>query len=154
MKIENILALIVVVLAPCLATVAQTTPTAPPAAVVPSTPAPAPAPNTPAAGQGDVLPKGAEASVVAHGTATDQPPQNVLSLTNESPNDEVREVVLFNDIPLTDAVKTLALEANLNIIFDPRLLNTTGPDGRTIPATPPNIDIKWKNLTAKQALLA
>ena len=60
----------------------------------------------------------------------------------------------FDAIPLPDAVNALALQAGLNIQFDPKLLNTVGPDGRPIPVTPPTISAKWKKLTAKQALTA
>jgi type II secretory pathway component GspD/PulD (secretin) len=146
MKTENIFALIVVVLAPCLAAVAQTpaTPTAP----APTAPAPA---VTPPSGPGDILAKPPEAAVVAHGTGTEQPAVQVVSLTNEL-GDEILDLVTFDGIPLPDAVRALALQAGLNIQFDPRLLNTVGPDGRSIPITPPTITEKWKKVTAKQAL--
>jgi type IV pilus assembly protein PilQ len=146
MKTENVFALIVVVLAPCLATVAQTTTTT-------TSPAPtAPAPSaTPPAGPGDVLAKPPEAAVVAHGTAAEQSAMQVVSLTNEV-GDEILDPVTFDGIPLPDAVRALALQAGLNIQFDPRLLNTVGPDGHSIPITPPTITEKWKKVTAKQAL--
>jgi type II secretory pathway component GspD/PulD (secretin) len=148
MKTENIFALIVVVLASCLATVAQTptTPTAP----APTAPAPAAPPPSSSSGPGDVLPR-IEGAVVAHGTGTEQPAVQVFSLTNEL-GDEILDPVTFDGIPLPDAVRALALQAGLNIQFDPRLLNTVGPDGRSIPVTPPTITEKWKKVTAKQAL--
>jgi len=145
MKTENIFALIVVVLAPCLATVAQTP--APPTAPLPT----APAPSGTTSGPGDTLAKPSEPSVVAHGTGTEQPAAEVISLTNEL-GDEILDPVTFDGIPLPDAVRALALQAGLNIQFDPRLLNTVGPDGRSIPITPPTITEKWKRVTAKQAL--
>jgi type II secretory pathway component HofQ len=151
MKTENIFALIVVVLAPCLATVAQTT-TAPTA---PTPTAPAPSDTPPGArpsGPGDTLTKPPEAAVVVHGTGTEQPSAQVVSLTNEPATDEVLETVSFDGEPLPDAIRALALHAGLNIQFDPRLLNTVGPDGHSIPVTPPSISEKWKNVTAKQAL--
>ncbi len=145
MKTENIFALIVVVLAPCLATVAQTTTT-------PAAPAPtAPEPSAHPAGPGDALAKPPEAAVVAHGTAPDQAPVPVVSLTNEL-GDEILDPVTFDGIPLPDAVRALALQAGLNIQFDPKLLNTVGPDGHSIPISPPTITEKWKKVTAKQAL--
>jgi hypothetical protein len=55
---------------------------------------------------------------------------------------------------LTDAVKALAAQAGINIQFDPKLLNTIGPDGHSIPVTPPIINEKWSNITARQALEA
>jgi type II secretory pathway component GspD/PulD (secretin) len=54
---------------------------------------------------------------------------------------------------LPDAIRALALQAGFNIQFDPKLLNTVGPDGHSIPVTPPIITVKWKKLTAKQALV-
>jgi type II secretory pathway component GspD/PulD (secretin) len=150
MKTENIFALIVVVLAPCLATVAQTTTTTTPPA--PTAPAPGAPPPAATAGPGDTLTKPPEAVVVAHGTGPEQPSVQVVSLTNEAATDEVLETVAFDGIPLPDAVRALALQAGLNIQFDPKLLNTIGPDGRPIPIAPIPISEKWKKVTAKQAL--
>jgi type II secretory pathway component GspD/PulD (secretin) len=148
MKTENIFALIVVVLAPCLATVAQTTTTT--TSPSPTAPAPSATPSSP----GDALARPSEAAVVAHGTAPEPSATEAVALTNEPGTDEVLETVVFDAIPLTDAVNALALQAGLNIQFDPRLLNTVGPDGHAIPITPPTISAKWKKLTAKQALTA
>ena len=148
MKTKNIFALIVVVLAPCLATVAQTTTT--PASAHPIRPEPATTAPSPS-GPGDALAKPPEAAVVAHGTAPDQAPVPVVSLTNEL-GDEILDTVTFDGIPLPDAVRALALQAGLNIQFDPKLLNTVGPDGHSIPISPPTITEKWKKVTAKQAL--
>ena len=152
MKTVNLFAVMAVILASCAATLAQTLPGAPaPAAPTPAVPSGSPS-TTPSTG--DSLGRPPEAPVVAHGTDTDTVRPNVVSLTNDSGADELQEVVQFNDIPLTEAVKSLALKANLNIIFDPKLLTANGPDGHPVPVTPPNIDIKWKNLTAKTALYA
>jgi type II secretory pathway component GspD/PulD (secretin) len=147
MRTETIIALTVVVLAPCLATFAQT-----PAA--PAAPAPtAPAPGTTAATQAEPMFKPAEPAVAVHGTGAETPASVVLSLTNEL-GDEVLDTVTFDGIPLTDAVRALALQAGLNIQFDPRLLTAVGPDGRPVSVTPPTITEKWKKVTAKQALLS
>src|ERR1700722_9381180 len=149
MKIKNIFALIVIILATSLASVAQTiAPTTVPVTVVPAPPA-APPPSP-----GDTLAKPPEAAVVAHGTALEAPPAENLPLTNEPASDEVLETVAFDAIPLPDAVRALALQAGLNIQFDPRLLTTVGPDGHAIPSTPPAITEKWKKVTARQALTA
>jgi type II secretory pathway component GspD/PulD (secretin) len=159
MKTENLLALIAAILAPCLTSVAQTVPVAPqPSATatvtVPTTP---PAETSPSAlGPGDALakPEAAETPVVAHGTGTEPVGTQTVTLTNEPGTDEVLDTVVFDSIPLPDAVNALALQAGLNIQFDPRLLNAVGPDGHTIPVTPPTITAKWKKVTAKQALTA
>ena len=58
--------------------------------------------------------------------------------------------VTFSDVALTDAIRSLALQAGLNIIFDPSLL--VAPDGHPIP--PPQVTEKWRNLTAMQAMQA
>jgi type II secretory pathway component GspD/PulD (secretin) len=149
MKIQNIFALVAVVLAPCLATFAQT-PTAP-AAPLPTAPAPGATPSPSSPYPGDTLVKPPEAAVVAHGTAPDQPAAQAVSLTNEM-GDEILDPVTFDGIPLPDAVRALALQAGLNLQFDPKLLSTVGPDGHVIPVTPPTITEKWKKVTAKQAL--
>jgi type II secretory pathway component GspD/PulD (secretin) len=154
MKIVKFAALVVVGLAPWLAAVAQT-PTAPP----PAATAPAGTPGTPPAANGaqnpgDTLSKQPEAPVVGHGTAPEPSASQPVALTNDAATDEIADVVAFDSTPLTDAVNALALQANLNIQFDPKLLTTVGPDGHAVPITPPTITAKWKNVTAKQALTA
>jgi len=71
--------------------------------------------------------------------------------TNTYTGDEPADVA-FDDLELPNAIRQLALLANLNIQFDPRLLNVVGPDGRPVP--PPKVTEKWKNVTAGQALKA
>ena len=44
--------------------------------------------------------------------------------------DEVVEVVKFTDVPLVEVIKTLAKEANINIIIDPKI-EALGPDGKS-----------------------
>ena len=73
-------------------------------------------------------------------------------LINPVAGDEVVDVVAFDTVPLPDAIRTLALQAGLNIEFDPRLLNAVTPDGRPIP--PPTVTEKWHKVTAMQALQA
>ena len=153
MKIVNVVALVVVVLAPCLATSAQTPP-APVPTGTPASSAAAATPNGSAPGQGDTLSKEPPAPVVGHGTAPEPSATQTVTLTNDAGVDEVADVVAFDQTPLTDAVNALALQANLNIQFDPKLLTTIGPDGHAVPVTPPTITAKWKNVTAKQALNA
>lgn len=76
-------------------------------------------------------------------------PENLPTSTNA---DNVVDLVAFDAVPLTDAVRTLALQAGLNIQFDPKLVNAVGPNGQPIP--PPNVTEKWHNVTAMQALTA
>jgi type II secretory pathway component GspD/PulD (secretin) len=155
MKTAKLLALTLVALALAGITFAQTTAVAPaPPQVVAPTPGTSSPVSPSAPGQGDVLVKPPDAPVVGHGTAAEPAPVQTTVLTNDTSTDEVADVVAFDQTPLTDAVNALALQANLNIQFDPKLLSTVGPDGHPVPITPPNITAKWKNVTARQALVA
>jgi Flp pilus assembly secretin CpaC len=151
MKIDKILALIVVVLAPCLATLAQTNSASVSATVSAPT---GPAPTAPTTSPGDVLTTPPEAVVAGHGTEPEPSASAAVTLTNEPGVDEVAPVISFDGAALPDAVSALAVEAGLNIQFDPRLLNSIGPDGHAVPITPPLITAKWKSVTYKQALTA
>ncbi len=116
MKTENVFALLVAVLAPCLATLGQ------------------PASST------------ASAPIVTPLSSQDTLPTNTPS------GDEIVDLVAFDAVPLPDAIRTLALQAGLNIQFDPKLVSGVGPDGR--PITPPAVTEKWHKITAMQALQA
>lgn len=63
--------------------------------------------------------------------------------TSNDGDDIVPRVVLAH-VSLRDAVTTLAKQANLTVVFDPALLNQVAP----------NVDVTWKNVTARQALEA
>jgi type II secretory pathway component GspD/PulD (secretin) len=114
MKTENVFAVMVAMLAPCLATLGQN-PSPPPALIPPL-----------------VSPEAAG--------------------TNIAVADEVVELVAFDTVPLPDAIRTLALQAGLNIQFDPKLVNGVGADGK--PISPPTVTEKWHKVTAMQALQA
>jgi type II secretory pathway component GspD/PulD (secretin) len=59
----------------------------------------------------------------------------------------------MDEVPLTDAIKNLARQANLNYMLDPRInYGQPGPDNRIVPQ--PAISIRWENVTAQQALAA
>ncbi len=161
MKIKNIFAVIVAVCALCLALPGQDTNTTSPELANPSGP---PIPAGPANPAGPAMP----AAAVAPGTNVAQPepmspplpegrnvsyaplvgPETVSS--NAPVLDEVVEVVAFDGVGLPDAIRTLALQAGLNIEFDPTLL--IAADGH--PITPPPVTEKWHHLTAMQALQA
>lgn len=150
MKNKNILAIIlVIVVASCAVTFAQQTNGPVLTQGMPGNPTP----NAPAAAAGDVLARPSEAPVAVHGTAPEAPAPTV-TLTNEPGVDPILDQVTFDGVPLTEAVQGLALRANLNIEFDPKLLTAIGPDGHAVPLTPPLITQRWKNVTAKQALTA
>jgi type II secretory pathway component GspD/PulD (secretin) len=147
MKIPNILAVIVAVLVPCLGALGQDQPPppTPPASAPPgptpgsATNAPAPMPETPP----PPLPAGRSISY-APLVGTDPLATNAPIAEGE-PTD-----VNLKEVELPDAIRSLALQAGLNIQFDPNLLMT--PDGHIIP--PPLVTEKWHNLTAMQALHA
>lgn len=70
-----------------------------------------------------------------------------------APAAEVLPLVVFEDAPLTDTVKTLARQAGINLIFDPKVTATgVGADGK--PLSQPNVSIRFENVTAEQALEA
>ncbi len=55
-------------------------------------------------------------------------------------------VVLFDEVPIEDAIRALAGQMHLKITFDKKFMAT--------PAGNSNISLRWKKLTAKQALVA
>lgn len=66
---------------------------------------------------------------------------------------EVVPIIVIDEAPLIEAVKTLARQANINFILDPRLTNPDpGPDGQV--PVPPNVTIRFENVTAEDALLS
>lgn len=66
---------------------------------------------------------------------------------------EVVPIIVIDEAPLIEAVKTLARQANINFILDPRLTNPEpGPDGQA--PVPPNVTIRFENVTAEDALVA
>jgi type II secretory pathway component GspD/PulD (secretin) len=116
MKTENLIALVLVVLAPCLGAFGQSGTVNPTAPAVPPL----------------VGPDG--------------------GLTNTPSGDDIVDLVAFDGVALPDAIRTLALQAGLNIQFDPKLVNAVGPDGH--PILPPLVTEKWHKVTAMQALQA
>jgi type II secretory pathway component GspD/PulD (secretin) len=65
--------------------------------------------------------------------------------------DDVVPLIVIEDVPLTDAIRNLARQSNLNFQFDPRL-TAVGPDGRM--TNQPNVSIRFENVTAQEALNA
>jgi type IV pilus secretin PilQ/predicted competence protein len=63
---------------------------------------------------------------------------------------EVLPLVQFEDAPLVDVIKTLARQANLNLIFDPRVVAPTA-DGKS---PYPPVSIRLENVTAQNVLEA
>ncbi len=66
---------------------------------------------------------------------------------------EIVPLIVIDEAPLIEAVKTLARQANINFILDPRLTNPEpGPDGKV--PVPPNVTIRFENVTAEDALVS
>ena len=63
---------------------------------------------------------------------------------------EVLPLVQFEDAPLVDVIKTLARQAALNILFDPRVM-AAGPDGQSLY---PPVSIRLEQVTAESVLEA
>ena len=67
------------------------------------------------------------------------------------------EVILelkYDDMDLLDLIKSLALQAEINVLFDPKLTQVTrAPDGTALPA-PKVPAFRMTNVTARQALEA
>jgi type II secretory pathway component GspD/PulD (secretin) len=73
--------------------------------------------------------------------------------TNAAPVVPIIPLIVMDDVPLTDAIKNLARQANLNYMLDPRIsFGQPGPDGKPVPQ--PTVSIRWENITAEQALNA
>ncbi len=66
------------------------------------------------------------------------------------PVGEILPLVQFEDAPLVDVIKTLARQASLNVIFDPRV-TTVGADGKS---PYPPVSIRLENVTAQNVLEA
>jgi hypothetical protein len=79
------------------------------------------------------------------------PFQNAPLRTNGAGTKDAGDVT-FNDVALADAILPLAISAGRNIQFDPVLFQTNAPAG--LLAGHVGVTVKWKNLTADQALFA
>jgi hypothetical protein len=60
-------------------------------------------------------------------------------------------LIVMEDVPLSEAIKNLARQGDVNCILDPQVAPTVGPDGRWVPQ--PLINGRWANVTAKEALI-
>src|SRR5438046_1147493 len=70
--------------------------------------------------------------------------------TPAEPAGDTLPLVQFEDAPLVDVIKTLARQANLNVVFDPKV-TAVGPDGKS--PFPP-VSIRLENVTANNVLEA
>ena len=122
---------------------AEAAPAAPPA----TNPA-APAPGTPAvespaapAAPAPAGPADNATPVAARENAAGAAAANTPAATKP---DEVVPLIVIDDVPLTDAIRNLARQSNLNFQFDPRVTSSNQP----------NVSIRFENVTAPEALNA
>jgi len=66
-------------------------------------------------------------------------------------SDAIFPVIQFQDVPLTSAIKNLARQAGINYILDPKI-GYGQPDENGKIKSEPKLSIRWKNITAAQAL--
>ena len=59
-------------------------------------------------------------------------------------SDEAVPLIVIDDVPLTDAIRNLARQSNLNFQFDPRVTTSNQP----------NVSIRFENVSAQEALQA
>ncbi|MBC8002321.1 MAG: hypothetical protein H7X97_07005 [Opitutaceae bacterium] len=96
------------------------------------------------------VPDAATAEPVATIEETPATQMIVASVPAASP---IIPLIVMDEVPLTDAIKNLARQANINYMLDPRInFGQPGPDGRPTPQ--PNVSIRWENISAEQALNA
>jgi type IV pilus assembly protein PilQ len=101
----------------------------PAAETAPAAPAGGAAPANPAGAQGAAAPTTAAAAATA---ASAGGPSDIVPL------------IVIEDVPLTDAIRNLARQSNLNFQFDPRVTSSNQP----------TISIRFENVTAQEALNA
>ena len=119
----------------CLAGLAQNT----------NPPAPAAAPTPPS-------PSDKPATEAAPSAPTAGTPQEIVPPPVTPEGLEVMPSVIIEDANLTDAIKTLARQAKLNVMFDPKIAGGVGPDGKPLPQ--PLVSFRFENVTALNALEA
>ena len=86
-------------------------------------------------------------------TATPASAETAATPADEIDSGAVIPLILMDDVPLTDAIRNLARQAELNYMLDPKIgYGQPGPDGKTTPQ--PMVALRWEKVTARQALRA
>jgi type II secretory pathway component GspD/PulD (secretin) len=76
-----------------------------------------------------------------------------VDIAAPSESSPIIPLIVMDEVPLTDAVKNLARQANINYMLDPKInYGQPGPDGKLM--IQPSVSIRWENVTAEQALFA
>lgn len=120
-----------------------------PANSPPPVTAPAVAPAAPAVST-PVAPT--PAAVLAQNNAQEKPADKPAEKPADKPatdgttpaGDEVVPLIVIDEVPLTDAIRNLARQSNLNFQFDPRVTSSNQP----------TVSIRFENVTAQEALSA
>jgi len=73
-------------------------------------------------------------------------------LARNNSADDIVPLIVIEDVPLTAAIRNLARQAEINIIFDPRVPGSDMGAGRW--KKEPNISARWEDIRAADALLA
>jgi hypothetical protein len=79
-------------------------------------------------------------------------PVRIIPFRADGPGAEAVDMVAFDGVTLTDAIRTLATQAHRNIIFDYALTQNGSPPGTL--SHNPTITEKWSKISADQALFA
>ena len=96
-------------------------------------------------------PPAAQAEISVQAVPATNPPTPGPSPVASPQAGAVIPLIVMDDVPLTDAIKNLARQANLNYMLDPKItFGQAGPDGK--PTAQPSVSIHWENITAEQAL--
>jgi type II secretory pathway component GspD/PulD (secretin) len=164
MKTKILLFVFILAAAPVFLCAAQTVQPAPPDTNAPpsdtSTNAPAASTNAPAVSTNSVPDTNAAPAMPAGQPDTNQTAAPVVlpggapaPLPTTSTNADEPSDIGFDDLPLPDAIRQLAVYAGLNIQFDHKLDNPVDPVTHQ-PVPYPTVKERWKNLTALQAIQA
>src|SRR2546425_9201109 len=103
-----------------------------------------PAKPEPAKAEPAAVPPVAQPGLVQAAPAQPAPPPGA-AVTPATPNpSEVIPLIQIEEVPLTDAIRNLARQSNLNFQFDPRITTTNQA----------NVSIRFENVTAQEALSA
>ena len=75
----------------------------------------------------------------------DEPKPDAAPAATPAPGaGEIVPLIVIDEVPLTDAIRNLARQSNLNFQFDPKITGSNQP----------NVSIRFENVTAQEALLA
>jgi len=113
-----------------------TPPPAPPPVEKPTPPTPEPETPAPAVN--------ADGATVVAARENDAAKPADAKPADAEKKDETVPLIVIDDVPLTDAIRNLARQSNLNFQFDPRVTTSNQP----------NVSIRFENVSAHEALQA